>query len=59
MNRFFYFATGSLCTLSVNSSLNLSGYHDLLVTQIVSLAGGVLSTLIIAYLERYQRKRQE
>lgn len=59
MNRLLYFATGSLCTLTVNNSLNLSGYHDFIITQIISLIGGILSTVIIVYLERLQRKKQD
>ena len=52
MNRIFYFMTGTLSTLTVNNSLVMSGYSDFVVTQVVSLAGGILSSIIIAWLQK-------
>lgn len=59
MNRLFCFATGSLSTLTVSNFLVLSGYKDVILTQLVSLAGGILSTVIIAWLEHRREKERK
>ncbi len=52
MNRLFDFSTGMLTTFAFSSSLVLSDMDSFLIRQLLSVVGGVLSAVVIAWLKR-------
>ncbi|WP_251619737.1 hypothetical protein [Odoribacter lunatus] len=52
MNRLFDFSTGTLMTFIFSHSLFPSDLGNILIRQLLSLAGGILSTIVIARLKR-------
>ncbi len=58
MNRLFDFSTGILMTYIVSHSLFSPDIGNLLLRQLLSLVGGILSTIVIAWLKRRWDHRQ-
>lgn len=55
------FMTGCLTTLGVRASLSVAGWQvlqDSLLNVLVSLAGGLLSSVVIAWLQRRWKNRE-
>lgn len=52
MNRLFNFSTGTLLTFCLSSSLTPPEMENLLLNEIVSLVGGILSAILIAWLRK-------
>lgn len=52
MNRLFDFSTGTLMTYIFSHSLFSPDIGNLLLRQLLSLVGGILSTIVIAWLKR-------
>ena len=51
MNHMMIFTTGALSTLIFSSSWSIDDPGNILVRQLVSLTGGILSTVLIAWLK--------
>ena len=51
MNHMMSFTTGALSTLIFSSSWSIDDPGNILVRQLVSLTGGILSTVLIAWLK--------
>lgn len=58
MNRLLDFSTGMLTTFAFSSSFVSSGMDSFLIRQLLSVAGGVLSAVVIAWLKRRWDNRQ-
>lgn len=58
MNRLLEFSTGTVMTFLLSHTLVPSDLGTVVVRQLVSLAGGILSTVLIAWLKRRWEKRQ-
>ena len=55
-----YFILGGLATLSVRATLGNLGIQmmqDTLLNLFLSLVGGILSAVVVAWLQRYWQKR--
>lgn len=52
MNHLLNFSMGALSTFTLSASLTPNGIRDLLLSQIVSVVGGVVSAVIIARMQK-------
>ena len=52
MNHMMSFTTGALSTLIFSSSWSIDDPGNILVRQLVSLTGGILSTVLSAWLKQ-------
>lgn len=57
MNRLFHFSTGTLMTFAFNCSLPSSDAEYFLIKQLVSIAGGILSSILIAWCKQHWNNR--
>lgn len=58
MNRLFDFSTGTLMTFLFSHSLFPPDLGNILLRQLLSLVGGILSSVVIAWLKRQWDNRQ-
>ena len=58
MNHMMSFTTGALSTLIFSSSWSIDAPGNLLVRQLVSLTGGILCTVLIAWLKHRWENRE-
>lgn len=58
MNHLMSFTTGTLSTLIFSSSWSIDDPGNLLVRQLVSLTGGILCTVLIAWLKHRWENRE-
>lgn len=58
MNRLFDFSTGTLMTFIFSHSLFPPDISNLLLRQLLSIVGGILSSLLIAWLKSRWDNRQ-
>lgn len=57
MNRLFHFSTGTLMTFAFNCSLTSSEAEYFLIKQLVSIAGGIICSILIAWLKQRWENR--
>lgn len=58
MNRLLEFSTGTVMTFLFSHTLGTSDLSSVLLRQLVSLVGGILSTVAIAWLKRRWEDRR-
>ncbi len=58
MNRLFDFSTGTLMTFLFSQSLFPPDLSNILLRQLLSIVGGILSSILIAWLKRQWDNRQ-